>query len=116
MDANAVNARGTLDCNFSMFNSSQCDTFVSFYITGNKTINEFYALCNVSDILYFVPDNSKKDMMLKIYNSIDRLWNYNNGEHVPQSIHSVATLANEHPLPGKGTITNLNIAVIKYIL
>jgi len=114
MAAINVNAPGTLDCNFSMFDCSQCDTFVSFYITGNKTLNAFYSLINDSDILYYIPDNNKKDIMLKIYNSIDRLWNYNTGEHVPQCIHSVATLVNEHPLPGKGTISNLNIAVIRY--
>ena len=105
---------GTLNDNFYMFSCHQSDIFVSYYINGNKTLNGFMKLCNASDILYFIPDEYRKNMILKLYNSIDRLWNYNIGEHAIQCIHNVATLVNESPLPGKGTIANLNHAVIKY--
>lgn len=114
---NIINAHrniGTLDDNFYMFSCKQSDVFVSYYITGNKTLNGFEKLCNASDVLYFIPDEYRKNMILKLYNSIDRLWKYNIGEHVQRCIHRVATLDNEFPLPGKGTIANLNHAVIKY--
>lgn len=110
---NALNI-GTLNDNFYMFSCHQSDILVSYYITGNKTLNGFIKLCNESDILYFIPDEFRKNMILKLYNSIDRLWNYNIGDHALQCIHSVATLVNESPLPGRGTIANLNHAVIKY--
>ena len=112
---NRINAIGTLDCNFSMFDCSRCDTFISFYINGNKSLNEFYKSCDSSDILYFIPDDKRKNFILKLYNSINRLWNYNIDIHAPLCIHSVATLVNEHPLPGKGTIENLNNSILRYI-
>ena len=115
MDANnRMNMSGTLNDNFSMFTCSQCDTLVSFFIIGNKTVNGFYTLCNESDMLYFIPAKYRKNMMLKIYNSINRLWYYNLEIQIPRCIHDVATICNEFPLPGKGTIENLNKSVIRY--
>ena len=112
---NALN-NGTLNDNFYMFSCHQSDIFVSYYINGNKTLNGFIKLCNASDILYFIPDEYRRNIILKLYNSIDRLWkfNINIGEHGQRCIHSVATSVNEYPLPGKGTIANLNNAVVRY--
>ena len=96
----------------SLFNKAKV---LDHAVNGNKTLNGFIKLCNASDILYFIPDEYRRDIILKLYNSIDRLWNFNiNIEHDQRCIHSVATLVNESPLPGKGTIANLNNAVVRY--